>query len=284
MAKSFKQFLIEAPVGDYQTIGNFEKGSSFRNKNDRTMLTSEKAIRNVRKKFGKTPYNFNLYFVNSAKANRHTEVGQVDMSWIEKNLDPQVAEALKKSPAADESINIVYTNNKGDEKIPLTPWMMAHRFSHAAMRGKSSDSTWSHIGEAQRHLVSQIKQLMEYYGRQNFDPRMGGYDADNRKRSQQAMLYMFYQMASFKSARDRNLREWREIIHELLAEYIITGKVTFKPLPQCFGGGAFGNKQNLCAKKEDMDEIHEMEETLARDMQMMLDDVLGSSIGNIYVM
>jgi hypothetical protein len=75
---TFKEFLVEMPVQDYQTFGNFEKGSSFRKEQDRKMITAPKAIKNVHKKWGKIPYDFNLYFVNSSKANRYTEVGLVN--------------------------------------------------------------------------------------------------------------------------------------------------------------------------------------------------------------
>lgn len=280
--------LVEMPVSDYKTFGNFEKGSSFRSKADRKMITSDKAIKNVHKKFGKTSYDFNLYFVNSAKANRHLEVGKVDMAWVEKNLDPEVAQALhQNSGIVNDSINVIYTNNKGDARVPLTPFMMAHRFFHSVRRSNGMTDEHSAYAEAEKHLVSQIGQIMQYYGKQQFRPDKFAHDEQSRnsiRRDQLAMLYLFHHIATFKSARDKNLRDWFEILNELGAQYIITGGITFNPPPQCVQGGAGQSRQNFCAKREDMEELTQSVDTLSRDMEMMINDVLSSAVGNIYVM
>lgn len=285
--KTFKEFLIEkslleAPITDYQTFGNFEKSSSFRHETDRKMVTSPKAIQNVHKKFGKTPYDFNLYFVNSAKANRHTEVGKVSLEWVQSNLDPAVGEALiKNRNVVGDSINMIFTNNKGVARIPLTPFMMAHRAMHAFARENRIRKNYNFL-QVEKYLISQIKIIMEYYGNRNFT--VAAEFEKNNRRNQLAMIYLFNQIATFKSARDKNIRDWFEVLNELGAQYIITGNIKFNSPPRCFGGGSFGNKQNFCAKQEDMEELSEFVETLSRSMEMMIDDILSSAIGGIYIM
>jgi hypothetical protein len=284
MAKTFKDFLKEAPVGDYQTFGNFDKSHSFRHATDRKMVSSEKAIRNVRNKFGKTPYNFNLYFVNKPGASKFLEYGKVNNDWVAKNLGKDVAQAIQNGKEADDSINIIYTNNSAADRVPMTPWTMAHRFSHAVDRINGSGGQNYAYREFQKHLHDQMEQIMQYYSSNFSLKRDYSSYGERTKRNEQAAVYLFNFMGNFKSARDKNIRNMQEITHELLAQYIITGKITFRPLPQCFGGGAFGNKQNFCCKKEDLEEVHQLQDTLTRDLEMFLDDLLGSAVGGVYVM
>jgi len=289
MKRTFIQFLIETPVNDYETIGNFNKSSSFRHETDRRMVTSEKAIKNVRKKFGKCPYGFNLYFVNSPKANRHTQVGEVSIDWIKQNLDVELVNKLAQTKnALDDNINIVFTNNKGDERVPMTPWIMAHRFAHAVARRNGMRPSHNAYTEAEKHLQNATISLMDYYGKKNFDMEVRGYRADREnviaRRNQLAMIYLFNQLGKFKSARERKLRDWFEITNELIAQYIITGNISFNDPPQCFGGGARASAQRFCADSEEMEDLTNLVHTIARDMDYYIDQILSSAVGNIYVM
>jgi hypothetical protein len=110
----------------------------------------------------------------------------------------------------------------------------------------------------------------------------GGYEGKRKK--QRAMMYFFYEVATFKSARDRNLRDWFEILNELLAQYLTTGKIKFNKAPRCFGGGAFGNKQNYCCKQEDLEELNDHLQMLGRDIGFMFDDMLGATVNSVLVM
>lgn len=291
--KTFKEFLAEAPVQDYETFGNFNKGSSFRKEQDRKMITSPKAIKNIHKKWGKIPYDFNLYFLNSAKGNNHTEVGRVSPDWVKQNLDPSVTQKLEQQNSAgklDDAITIIFTNNKAAERMPMTPWTIAHRFAHAVRRVKGMNDSKGTYVDAEKHLVSQTAELMQYYGKSDFKPEreLGFYNSGDRdvtRKDQLAMIYLFQHLATFKSARDKNLRDWFEIMNEIFAQYIISGgTIKFNPAPQCFGGGAFGKKQQYCAKADEMEDLNAHVQMLARDMGYMIDQVLSSAVGNIYVM
>jgi len=111
MAKTFKQFLIETPIGDYKTIGDFSRNSSFRKKRDRTMIQNPRAIEITKKKFDNNENVFNLYFVNSKEADKFTEVGVVTLDWLKQNLGDEVYNAV--APNIDnDAINMVFTNNK----------------------------------------------------------------------------------------------------------------------------------------------------------------------------
>jgi hypothetical protein len=183
----------------------------------------------------------------------------------------------------DDAITVIFTNNKGDERAPMTPWIMAHRLAHALRRKGGSANMQGIYMDAERHLISQVKEVMSYYGKKSFVP-----DKDletNQRRDQLAMIYLFNHIATFKSARDKKIRDWFEVLNELIAQYIISGgNITFNPPPRCFAGGSRASRQNFCAKSEEMDDLTAHVEMLGRDMNYMIDQIFSSAIGNIYVM
>jgi hypothetical protein len=63
--KSFKEYLQEAPVADYSTMGNWDKAYGFRNKRDRMLVNNPATINYIKKKFENTDYEFNFLFLNS---------------------------------------------------------------------------------------------------------------------------------------------------------------------------------------------------------------------------
>jgi hypothetical protein len=106
------------------------------------------------------------------------------------------------------------------------------------------------------------------------------------RNQQLAMLYFFYEVATFKSARDRNIRDWFEILNELIAQYLTTGKIKFKQAPKFFGGrGRFRNNIAYRIKsEEDWQEVNDYLSSLARNMEYMIDNILSSMVGKILVM
>lgn len=279
---TFKQWLQEAPLHDYETIGDFKKNSSFRDPRDRAIIQHPKAIERTRKKFGNTEYDFDFYFVNSAKANKHTEVGIVPIDWVKDNLGDEVYNAVAKNHGQDH-IQVIFTNNKGSERVPLTAWMMAHRLGHALARKGGSRDSRSQYQQASSHLVSQLSNIMQCYGKQGFpdnDTRMTM--AQGGRPNQLAMIYFFQKVCTFKSARENNLRDWFEVLNELIAQYLTTGKIKFNSAPKSFGGGAGGKKQTFFCKDEE--EANDILEMLARDMQFMIDDTLSSVVNSVLVM
>ncbi len=284
MKKSFKQFLQEAPLGDYKTHGNWEKNSSFRDPKDRLMIQHPRAIEHVRKKFGNSPYVWNLHFVNSPKANKHTEVGEVSIDWVTENLGEDIANSISESPNSNDSINIIFTNNKGSERKNMSAWLISHRIGHVLKRGKGGASY--QYKEAERHLLNNLVDIMHLYNNKNFiningyQPSRQGYES--RRRQELTMMYFFHKVATFKSARDKNLRDWFEVLNELIAQYITTGHIKFNEAPQCFGNEGGRNRVQYCTK--DLEEANESIQTLARDMEYMIDNIFSVAVGNIFVM
>lgn len=290
--QTFREFynanLTEAPIGDYETIGDWSKNSSFRDKRDRMLIQNPRSIEMVRKKFGNTEQLFHFYFVNTPAGNKVTEEGLVSLDWVRERLGNEVADAVGKNQD-DDAISVVFTNNKGSERKNMSAWIMAHRIGHALAREGGSRQSYSYK-EASDHLISTFADCMRHYGRDNMptserDLNRGrswdnsGYEA--ARKNQLIMLAFFYEVGAFRSARERNIRDWFEVLNELIAQYLTTGKIKFRPAPKIFGqkgpkGFQFGTRDT-----QDVDDILD---TLSRDMEYYIDNILSSVANGVLVM
>jgi hypothetical protein len=278
---SFKNYLInEMALHDYKTIGDFNKNSSFRDPRDRKILQHPVSIDRTRKKFGNTHWDFDFYFVNSAKANKHTEVGLVKPEWVKANLGDEVYNAIEPNLDQDH-IQVIFTNNKGSERKNMTAWIMAHRIGHACARTNGMRDAHNQYAHASNHLISTISNILSDYGLQGFSTNER--QILSNRRNQLAMLYFFYEISTFRSARERTVRDWFEILNELIAQYLTTGKIKFKPAPKSFGGGAGASKQGY-ALRGDYEDVNDMVQTLARDMEFLIDDIFSSLVNSVMVM
>lgn len=303
MNKTFKQYLSEAPIGDYKTFGDWDKKASFHSKRDRTIIRHPRAIEITKKKFNNNHHIFNLYFLNHKESRedrgQFAELGRRDLNWVRQNLGDEVANAVEPNVGEEGHVNVIFTNNDGDERKAMTAWMMAHRIAHACARytnngrGRSIREFPSY-GEAANTIASTTATIMGEYGIQNYPDRDekltgldgSGYRSDSERQKtrhhQQVMLKFFQSVCTFKSARDNNIRDWFEILHELFAQYITTGKIKFNPPPKSFGSKqAFGNGTgtfHLRGNIEDVaGDLNSLANTLIYYFDEMLDDV-GDSI------
>lgn len=287
----FLDMLSEAPIQDYQTIGNFDKNSSFRDPKDRKLIQNPATIERVKQKFASTDHNFNLFFVNSPKANKHTEVGKVSPEWVRDNLGQDVYEAVISATNFDDSLNVIFTNNKGSERKNMTAWIMAHRIAHALGRpgrytgGRVQKQFTTYEGSANT-LHSYVADIMELYGKKNMPKTYdgmsysGGYNNQARP-NQLSFLHFMTKLCTFRSARENEVRDWFEILHELFAQYITTGKVTFNPPPAKFGTRQSGT---YYLSDENREDAQYFVDSMANGLEYMFDDLIGEAVGTILVM
>jgi hypothetical protein len=274
-------------VRDYKPIGDFSKRQSFHSKRDRMIINHPRAIELIKKKFGATDFEFDFYFVNTKEAKDHSEIGEVKPQWVRDNLGDDVYNEVMKN-TDDDSIKVIFTNNSADKHRPMTAWIMAHRIGHALARGGSSASY--HYKETSNHIISNLSSILEFYGIQNFpssDNGMSGFrtDSESTRKNQLTMLNFFYHIATFKSARDKNIRDWFEILNELIAQYLTTGKIKFNPPPAEFKVQTKNGRATYTFKQgENMGELKQMIEGLARDIEYMIEGVLHTTHNSIFVM
>jgi len=283
------EVLREAPIADISHVGDFSKNSSFRHGRDRAVVTHPASIENIKKKFGNTNQDINLIFVNTPQGGRETEVGEVGMKYVIQNLGEEVAKVVNKVHTGNE-ITVILTNNKGEQRFHMTPWIIAHRMMHVfARKGvvRSTGSNSSRVyGEFKRQMINIfLTDIMPAYGRSNMgNPDRVNYAGGQDRNAQLVFKHFFTKVCTFKSARDNKLRDWFEVFNELGAQYITTGNVKFNELPQSFGTTATGVMHLRSDDRHAVEHASDQLDMLSRDAEIMVDDLLGSALGNIFVM
>jgi hypothetical protein len=282
--------LDEMALSTYKTMGDFTKPGPFQG-TDKKLVPHPKNIEKATQFFEKTPYDFRLFFSNIPGTGKYSEHGPMTPEEIKKVFGPQAESILQDS---GDAITVVFVGNKGDRKVMLTPWMMAHRFGHAIQAGNRGNRGWSAWGEAEKHFFTTINSTLgEYYGKVDRGPSSGylGKPKSEQMNNNLTPEYnaLFNAIGTQRSSRSGEIRRPYEFLYELFAQYLGTGKVTLNPLPSNLGYGrkAWGNPSNFMNIKpefRDESERARASEMLAGDMQMMFDDVLNSSVGKVFVM
>ena len=281
---SLKKLMKEMPVDTHQTIGDFSKGSSFTNKTDRALITNPTSVKKVIDFFQNTNVNFDFYFVNTKEGRKYTEKGEVKDSFIYDELKIK-PDQLKDGRINKDNITVFFTNNKGDERYPLTAWVIAHRVGHVLRRQEAWDQNLAPF------IEKQLAGILTAYGITPVPSYSYGYDTDSENRNYEkrrafrlARRHLSETIGTFKSARDKNLREDFEFHYELFAQYLKTGKVTFNPLPDILlvGHGSFGRERKV--RLQDRDEAEYCLENLEDNFEQYAEDVLQSNVGRIFVM
>jgi hypothetical protein len=281
--------LDEMALSTYKTFGDFTKPGPFQGA-DKKLVPHPKNIEKATKFFEKTPYDFRLFFSNMPGTGKYSEYGPMTPEEIKKVFGPQADSILQDS---GDAITVVFVGNKGDRKVMLTPWMMAHRFGHAIQAGNRGNRGWSAWGEAEKHFFTTINSTLgEYYGK--VDRGAGSYLGKPKTEQMNNNLTpeynaLFNAIGTQRSSRSGEIRRPYEFLYELFAQYLGTGKITFNPLPAnlTYGRKAWGNPTNFMNIKpefRDESERARASEMLAGDMQMMFDDVLSNSVGKVFVM
>jgi hypothetical protein len=277
------EVLDEMPITNFQTVGDFNKSSSFRHPEDRKLLTSPKAVAKIHKKFANNEFDFAFFFVNSPEANRHTEIGLVDDNWMAENMPkawPEIQPALQEG-----AINVVFTNNKGSERYPMTAWIIAHRLGHVfyARRGGRTGNFWA---EAEKAVNDYTSDILRDFGINKPSGGYGGYGRDNYAQMREYDKYrrnLYHAIGTMKSARDNNLRNAHEFMHEMLAQYLTTGNITMTPATEIITHYAWGTPQKRWAG-QNKDQVQDKIERFAADMNYYMENMLHAAVGHIFVM
>lgn len=274
-----KNIITEAPVSTHQTIGDFSKGHSFHKKVDRALVTNPVSVKKVKDFFKNTSADFDFYFVNTTEARKFMELGKVKKDFIfdEMGIKP---EQLKDGIINPNSITVFFTNNRGDERAPLTPWIIAHRLGHVFRR----EYAWEHY--LQTWVTGEIQGIMECYGisPKKFTGWGLGDNYASVKRYEIALRYLCEAIGTFKSARDKNLRSESEFQYELFAQYLKDGEIKLNPCPDILPTGQHAYRNLRFKSPEDKEYAEGHIRELTRDYRHYAESVLNDCIGNIFVM
>jgi len=272
------EFITEAPLTDYVPLGDFNKPGPFRSKVDKKLVTHPTAQLKTAKFFEQTPYDFRLFFSNIPGTAKSTELGAVDEATVRSIFGAAADQILE---GHEDAITVVFLGNYGDQRVMMTPWIMAHRIGHAIQatgRRKGMDQ-WRTV---EQHFFKAINQkLAEVYGKP-IARDMHSYYLDYRRSSEYNAL--FNAIGTQRSSREGQINRPYEFMYEMFAQYIQTGTVTLNPFPAQLGYGryVFGNQSQMKARGDD--DLKQAAETLGYDMQLLFGDVLSMCNGQIFLM
>ena len=272
----------EMAIQQFKTVGDWSKRSSFSHPVDRALLTSPKSVDKIKRQWENTPYDFDLYFVNDKRVNKSEfrEIGEKSLEFVRDKLKITPEEIPDPS---EDRITVIYTGNFGDARYMASGWILAHRFGHALNRSRdSSGGAWKDFTD---NLLKKFTYLLkEVYG----IDIVSSFPYRESRISEKILKFAAQQIGTMKSARDNKLNNWYEFAYELLAQYMLTGKIQFNPLPQSIikGYAAYGRKEYLNSKNEEAREDYNTYqlESMAETIQYELESILGSCVNRIYVM
>jgi hypothetical protein len=225
--------------------------------------------------------------VNLPQANKSEfkERGMVSPDFLSDNI-PKLWNMLEDRHRAGivdptNGVNVLFIGNYGVNKVPMTPWIMAHRLGHAIQSsalgrfgGQNRVREFYHWVEAEKEIERVTKEIFkEVY---NFDYRRHsgtrGYFWNDP-----LVARFFENIGTMRSARQNNLggRPY-EFLYELFAQYTTTGTIVFRELPKFmnYKGRASLRMQN---PEEDIEYGDMM---LNRGLDMMLGDYFDSCLHN----
>ena len=321
--------LSEAPIRDITPVGkNWGTGRGGFKKVDQRLLSSPRGIEKIRKQWEKTSHIFDMYLLNIPSLNKpeYKEYGLVksdsDLAltirlalsggrqedYDEMNREERLA-ALKGSfktpmPKSDDAITILFNGNYGDQKVPMTGWIMAHRVGHVVSRtagygigGRNSRLRYQvpefadFVNEVNYMFREAVKPYRGTEGMQRVNPWSTSveYSSPGKEDVRKQYLNIAHQIGTFKSARDRKIRNIFEFYHELFAQYLITGSIKFNTLPKSLTvkRREWGHEDKVYLQQDAEDwleQTNELLESQAYAIGLKIQKILDTMVGKTFLM
>lgn len=271
---NFKQFLTEMPIASINMRGNWDSSAQRMygfDKKDAGILGNPKGVEKIKRSWSNSKESFDMYFVREKNAYKHTDIGEVDANWVMQNL------GLEIQPNAG-AITMIYTNNIGTEKMPMTAWTIAHRLGHAIRRESEVDKF---IREVEFDFIQLLQSLYNHYPKHDI-----GMSVSNPNFKALAMA-----IGTMRSARERSVRNFYEFVFEMMAQYLITGHIKFNLPPEFLvtkNTKAWGrpNPQGLRSthNAEELEGWREHFDSLAEKYEGWFDNIFYRLRGKIFLM
>jgi hypothetical protein len=281
--------ISEAPLTDYVPLNVSDKGKQFKDVDKRLIqhpVNKTKAI----KFFEKTPYDFRLFFNDSAGLRKHREQGPKSPEQIRQIFGKDSDQILQNS---ENAITVVFIGNYGSDQVMMTPWIMAHRFGHAIQAGNRYSGSYNRSNNTDPWSMTESyffrfvnSTLEKYYSKTSTGT---SYVSDVKRSLTPEYNALFNAIGTQRSSREKQIKRPYEFLYELFAQYLKDGQITLNPMPQSLGYGrqAWGRPTKYMGiKREFSDELsrESISEELAANLSNLFSRVLKNSVGKVYVM
>lgn len=269
--------MLNNPIRKFEKIGNWSRNHGFKEQ-DRKLLASEAFVKKVLDAWEDCPYVFDIYLLNSPTTNKEGFREQGDISkGIDKDYSVLIDMGLRFEP---DAINLVYVGNYGAEKIPFTSWIMAHRAGHALRKDQHYNNKPFYtklLGHCRKTFDFILKECQI----------LNSYSYLTEYSKEKHYKYLATQIGTTAACRNNKLRNWHEFVFDLVAQYIVTGRIRLKPLSNriVVGVGTFGRKDTYVVSNSALEKINNRIESLEDDLnEFLIPDWLEDSVGKIFLM
>lgn len=276
------------PLQTFKKVGKWDlnkmaptkRGTSIDfDETDRAILGSPKAVQKIERFFSKTKHNFKFFFLRPTQydISSFTESGEITKRRLRlyQDLFELSDDDLNEISNSDNSINVLYLGNYGDDKKMLSAWILAHRFGHTF--AISGENVWvefvTYIGDLFEFLIK----LYAFDGmlNQRDVSTTDSYIAWNPDLTQDEMRLLINSLGSMKSARENSITRPYEFVYELFTQYLLTGKVTLNDPPN-----QLSDKLILKDKEKANIGLRNFEKNIGK----FIDSILDKSVGKIFLM
>ena len=276
-----KTKLSEMPIGNAELIGKWDQFPSNKTQHQNwdkasyNILTNDPGLERLKNRWQKVKQTFDMYFIKQTGMKDHTEIGEVTEDYLSKL-------GIKIPPINYEHITVFFTNNTAAEKIPMTPWTVGHRFGHAIIRGDGPMRKFQNI------VSRDFGELLKIIYNKNA-PSYGG----DFRQYEKFLMQLMMAFGTMRSAREGLINRIGEFSYELLGQFIIDGKITFKEeVPRqlavryawgrpTWDGSAYSKIHN---DEPMIDHVIDTLRKNASDYNRLCNGILDNCVGKIFVM
>jgi hypothetical protein len=225
------------------------------------------------------PSDGTLYFLNKKTTNQSIKnfINNFDYGLAnQKTLDTL---NINVAPEKNE-ITVVFLSNYGTNLVPLTPWIIAHRMSHAIFgndyntteRKVYNEKVDEYVLINKNNINNNLSSCIGFW----YKTQPEGYEW--RVNHVDLIEELYKEFFTFKSARTENLTSHGEIYHELFAQYIKNGSISFH-FPERF----IYKKTTFVAMESMKNHLKKEEEKTIEIFNNMYSQILKFSLGKIFV-
>lgn len=197
--------LTEAPIVDYEVVDQSTTARNSFDSPDMKLINSEKAKARMFRAFTRTPHNFHIIFVPNQQVNHdNPNITDVIFDYNAGIYDSHEFSGVEVKGEKGMIKVMMMGNISPIDKIPMTPWTLAHKIGHSFQDG---------VGSLGDRIDDQIDQIDTLLGTQQgrFQPQQ----------SPEIMMNL-----TMRSAQSGKLSNPFEVFPEVIAQYLITGRVT----------------------------------------------------------
>lgn len=216
------KLFSEAPVGDIARMGDWEEKSKRKyDEPSIKLLKKDSYLQKLKSEFAKDiAINFNLYFLKSKNASKYSEYGIISENELRSLITDIDVDPIINS-SNNSNLTIIFTNNVGIDKVPLTPWMIGHRIGHVLYRGQFKDSV---LKREWNMFLSDYKNTMNgCFGIEDITSNRNRGDRNEMKKIKKVLNGL----GTFRSARENKIGRPFEFIYEVFSQFLSTGEITF---------------------------------------------------------